>query len=185
MQPTQSRCHQHQPAGGGPSSGSPPLPPEPLALQNLACFDTSQPLATQTSGSYYSTERATKRHFHNETSQFASVLPRRALVPTCGVCPTCAPRPTTTRSTTTPVIGQNCAVGVVNAEMQKMSWPETLFLSRKQPPGCYFLITKGSGVPAITLAFAERSTIFAHFLFFITFSEAIPLVGRRRNNAWS
>lgn len=90
-----------------------------------------------------------------------------------------------TGSTTTPVIGQNCAVGVVNAEMQKMSWPETLFLSRKQPPECYFLITKGSGVPAITLAFAEQSMIFAHFLFFITFSEAIALVGRRRNNAWS
>lgn len=72
MHPTQSWCHQHQPAGGGP--GTPP-PTEPLAPQNLAYFDISQPLATQTSGSYYSTERATKRHFHNETSHFASVLP--------------------------------------------------------------------------------------------------------------
>lgn len=85
MQPTQSRCHQHQPAGGGPGSS----PPEPLALQTLAYFDISQPLATQTSGSYYSAERATKRHFHNETSHFASVLP-----PSPRACPNMCP-PTT------------------------------------------------------------------------------------------
>lgn len=47
-------------------------PSMPLPPQNPACFDISQPLATQTSGSYYSTEHTTKRHFHNETSHFAS-----------------------------------------------------------------------------------------------------------------
>lgn len=48
------------------------FPSTPLPPQNPARFDISQPLATQTSGSYYSTEHATKRHFHNETSHFAS-----------------------------------------------------------------------------------------------------------------
>lgn len=65
------------------------FPSTPLPPQNPARFDISQPLATQTSGSYYSTEHATKRHFHNETSHFVSapcfLLLLSPFVPTCSV----------------------------------------------------------------------------------------------------
>lgn len=136
------------------------VPPEPLALQNPAYFDIGQPPATQTSGSYYSTERATKRHFHNGTSHFASVLPPSPRArPNMWRVPDARPWPTTTGL---PLLCEcqlvtiTCTVGVANAEKR------------------YFLIvTVEDRRP---LAFAQRWAIFTRFLFIITFSGAIPLV---------
>lgn len=96
------------------------VPPEPLALQNPAYFDISQPPATQTSGSYYSTERATKRHFHNGTSHFASVLPTSPRArPNMWRVPDARPWPTTTGLSLLcecQLVTITCTVGVANAE---------------------------------------------------------------------
>lgn len=95
MQPTQSRCHQHQPAGGGP--GSFPPPPRSHWL--------SKPLHTLISASLWLPKHLEVIIQQSAPQSAISIMkhrilpqcsrPRRALVPTCDAA---SPPPTRGRS---------------------------------------------------------------------------------------